>query len=405
MKGIMERLARPQAAASDTLERLILETYGGITTASGVNVTTEKAMRLGVVFACVLVLSQSVAQLPLHLFRRSGRDRERLDEHPAALLIKKSNTWMTSYEFKQILMVNLVLQGNSYWLKTRGTDGRVRELIPLDPARIKGVEQDENFELFYHVRRPDGSIDPIPAYAILHIKGLSLNGLQGLSPIAYAREMLGLAISQEKHGAKLFSQGTRLGGVLYYPGKLTGPAVKRLKKSFEDSHATVENAHKTAVLEEGMKWEKVSMTAEDAQFLESRNYQRSEIAGFFRVPAHFINDLTHATFTNVEHLDLAFAKHSLTPWIVNIEQSLERALLTDEEQIDHYFKFNLGGLLRGDSASRAAAYQSAILNGYMSPNEVRELEDRNPYPEGDDFRIPLNVAPVSGEKDNEESQS
>ena len=309
------------------------------------------------------------------------------------------NSWMTPYDFKQLAMVHLCLRGNSFWLKTRGIGGRIRELIPIHPDRIVGVDQDELYRIYYRVRRDAQTVDTIPAENILHLRGLSSDGLRGLNPIEQAREMLGLAIAEERHGAKMFSQGTTLAGILSHPGKLSKDAADRLRESFEETYSSVENAHKTAVLEEGLKWEKISMTAEDSQFLESRNYSRSEIAGFFRVPAHFINDLTHATFSNVEHLDLAFVKHSLMPWIVNFEQTLALALLTPAERVDHYFKFNVDGLLRGDTASRAAAHQSAIQNGYKNRNEVRELEDLNPVDGLDTFLIPVNMAPVgSGEE-------
>ncbi len=387
--GLMAHLIRPRAS---TLERLILDTYGGVTTASGIQVTPDKAMRIGAVYACVLVLSQSVAQLPLHLYLRTGREREHLTDHYLTLLMENQpNEWMTSFEFKQLAMVHLLLRGNSFWLKTRGTNGQVRELIPIPPDRVKGVQQDESYRLTYHIKRSDNEVDIIPAEAILHLRGLSLDGIRGVSPIEYAREMLGLAIATERHGAKLFSQGTRLGGILSHPGKLSPEAAQRIKESFNEQYASVENAYKTAVFEEGMKWESITMTADDAQFLESRQYQRSEIAGFFRVPAHFINDLQNATFSNVEHLDLAFVKHCLMPWLVNLEQCLQRDLLTSVEKKDHYFKFNVDGILRGDSISRSISYQRAIMGGWMNPNEVRELEDRNPYPEGSTFQIPSNM--------------
>jgi len=393
----LARLLHPRGSTS-SLERLIRDTFGGYGTVSGVRVTPDSAMHMGAVYACVLVLSQSVAQLPLHLFRRSGDTRQRVSGQPLSRFVEEQpNEWMTAYEFKQLIMVHLLLRGNSYWLKTRGAGGQVRELIPISPDRIKGIEQDALFRVFYKVKRSgsEKEIDTIPGEDLLHIKGLSYDSLQGLNPIEYAREMMGLYSAAEQHGAKLFSQGTRMGGVLQHPGTLSDEAATRLRESFNEMHSGVANAHKTALLEEGMKWESISMTADDAQFLESRQYQRSEIAGFFRVPAHFINDLEHATFSNVEHLDLAFVKHSLMPWLVNIEQTLRRSLLTPPEKADHYFKFIVDGILRGDSVSRAQSYQQAIMNGWLNPNEVRELEDRDPYEGGDAFRIPTNMTTVS----------
>jgi len=395
--GIMARLVRPKA--ENTLERLIIDTYGGMSTSSGQTVTADKAMRIGAVYACVLVLSQSVAQLPLHFFRRVGKDKERVTDHSlSGLTGVQPNEWMSAFEFKQLAMIHQLLRGNSYWLKTRGIGDKVRELIPINPDRVVGIDQDSLYRLSYRVRRPDNTVDTIPGESILHFKGLSFDGIRGLNPIEYAREMLGLAIATEKHGAKMFSQGTTLGGVLSHPGLLTDEASKRMRNSFEEVYSGVENAHRTAVLEEGTKWEKISMTAEDSQFLESRQYGRSEIAGFFRVPAHFINDLTHATFTNIEHLDIAFVKHSLMPWLVSMEQTMQKSLLTTEEKTDYYFKFNVDGMLRGDSVSRGNYYNQAIMGGWMNPNEVRELEERNAYDKGDEFRIPANMIPVGAEE-------
>lgn len=402
---MMARIVRPRAESNNALERLILDTYGGVSTASGVNITPDSAMRIGAVYSCVLVLSQSVAQLPLHLYRREGRDRVRVDEDPLSPLVGwQPNSWMTGYDWKQLSMVHLLLRGNSYWLKTRGTNRGLRELIPIHPDRIKGVVQDELYRIFYKVARSKTEVDTIPQDDILHFRGMSFDGIIGLNPIEYAREMMGLATAAEQHGAKTFANGARLAGILRHPGKLSKEAADRLEESFQENYAGIENAYKTAVLEEGMEYTRMAMTADDAQFLETRQYQRSEIAGFFRVPAHFINDLTHATFSNVEHLDLAFVKHSLTPWLVTIEQSLQRDLMSAEQKLDHYFKFAVDGILRGDTMTRSVAYQRAIMGGWMNPNEVRELEDRNPYEGGDEFQIPSNMMLVT-EKENDDAET
>lgn len=392
----MARIVRPRSEANNALERLILDTYGGKTTSSGVNITATTAMQIAAVYSCVLVLSQSVGQLPLHLYRREGRDRVRVDGDPLSPLVSfRPNAWMTGYDWKQLAMVHLLLRGNSFWLKTRGTNGQLREILPIHPDRIKGVVQDELYRLWYKVARSKTEVDTIPQADILHFKGLSFDGIAGLNPIEYAREMMGLSAAAEKHGAKMFSQGARLAGLLSHPGKLSQEAADRLEASWAEKYAGIEGAYKTAVLEEGMEFTSMSMTADDSQFLETRQYQRSEIAGFFRVPAHFVNDLEHATFTNVEHLDLAFVKHSLAPWLVAIEQTLQRDLMSPEQQADHYFKFVLDAILRGDTITRSQAFQRAIMGGWMSPNEVRELEDRNPYEGGDEFQIPSNMMILS----------
>lgn len=401
--GILELLFRPKAATGETstsiLERLIKDTFWTTETEAGISVTVDNSMQLSTVYSCVNVLSQSIAQLPLHFFRQDGRNRERVTDDTLSFLIEvQPNQWMSPYEMKMLLMQHILMRGNSLWFKTRGTDGQVRELIPIRPDRVKAIQQDELYRIYYHIVRPgknpNREVDIIPAENIVHFKGLSLDGIRGVSPIEYLRETIGLAKAAEKHGGKIFSQGAKLGGILLYPGRLSGEAKDRLEADFEAKYGGVANAHKTAVLEEGMKWEKMTMTAEDAQFLETRKYQRSEICGFFRVPAHFVNDLEAATFSNIEHLSLSFAIYSLTPHTVNIEQALRRDLIPVDRRREFYFKFSLNAILRGDAASRAAFYQSGLINGWLNDNEVRDFEDLNPYEGGDTFRVPANLFPV-----------
>lgn len=398
--SIIGRIARP--SASTTLERLIREVYGGHASAAGMTVNEESAMRVAAVYTCVLVLSQSVAQTPLHLYRKNGRSKEKAQDHYLyELFHDQPNEWMTSFEAKQLIMVHKLLRGNSVWLKTGlPTSNKIIEVIPLHPDLIEKIEQDERYRLNYKVKRPGtGITDDIPGERVIHFRGMSFNGFTGVSPLTYAREMIGIAMATEKHAAKLFSNGTRLSGTLNHPAQMSPEAYDRLIASWHDTYAGVENAHKTALLEEGVKFEKISMTAEDAQFIESRKYQRSEIAGFFRVPAHMINDLEKATFSNVEHLDLAFVKHSLMPWLVSIESTLRKDTMTPEEKKQYYFKFNVDGLLRGDMKTRSEAQQKGVMGGWLSPNEVREMEDMNPYEGGDEYRVPLNTEPAGAENE------
>lgn len=395
--SFMSKIARPQAGA--TLERLIREVYGGSKTASGASVNEDSAMRVGAVYACIQVLSQSVAQLPLHMYQFDGKSKKKaVDHYLYPIVHDEPNGWMTSYQFKQLTMVTLLLRGNSIWLKT-GVPGssKIRELIPIHPDLVQEILQDKFYKLWYKVKRPgSAAIDTIPQEKVIHFRGLSTNGYAGLNPIEQAREMIGLSMSAETHGAKVFANGAKMGGLLYHPGKLSETAYNRLIESFNDTWRDMENAHKTGLLEEGMKWEKITMTNEDAQFLDSRKYQRSEIAGFFRVPAHLINDLGDASYNNIELLDLAFVKHSLTPWLINIEQTLKMQTMTPQDKLSYYYKFNADGLLRGDIKSRYEAYGHGILNGYLNPNEVRDKEDMNPYDGGDEYRAPLNTEPVGG---------
>lgn len=397
--SLVGRMIRPlaQVTSSRDLEKLIRSVFGGGTTSTGIAVNADSAMRAMAVYACVAVLSQSVAQLPLHLYRRKGVKKEKATDHRLyPLLHDQPNSWQTTYDFWQMKMAELCLRGNSLSLIVRVRD-EVRELIPIRPDRIVRVDQDPLYRLFYTIQNPDGGENTIPQSSIFHLRGLALNGFWGLNPIEYARESIGLALATEKHGAKLFSNGARLGGILQHPKKISKEAADRLSESFNEVYAGVENAHKTALIEEGMIWNKVGMTAEDSQFLESRKYQRSEIAGFFRVPPHMVGDLEKATFSNIEHQDLAFVKHSLTPWLVNIERAMKRDLMTPEERKEYFPKFGVDGLLRGDIKSRYDAHAVGILNGFLSPNEARDKEDLNPYEGGDSYRVPLNTGPANGD--------
>jgi HK97 family phage portal protein len=292
-------------------------------------------------------------------------------------------------------MACLTLRGNFYAIKNRigrGDRRRIVELLPVHPRYVE-VKQDERWRLSYKIRFPGKAAWEIAPENILHVRGLSLDGVTGLSPIGYMRESIGLSLAAEKHGARLFKNGARPGGVLTVPGKLSDEAFARLKEQWQESFAGA-NVHKTAVLEEGASWAQLGMSNEDAQFLETRKFQRSEIAGIFRVPAHMVNDLERATFSNIEHMSRSFVTYSLMPWLVRMEQALWRDLLTeDEKRQGLYFKHNADGLLRGDSKSRAESLKTMREWGVINANEWRELEDMNPREDegGETYLEPLNM--------------
>ncbi|MFZ5762843.1 MAG: phage portal protein [Thermodesulfobacteriota bacterium] len=397
---LLDRLFQPRAAVTSPreLERIILGAFG-VSSAAGISVTTESAMRLAAVYTCVLILAQSVAQLPCHLMRRAGRNREKATDHRLyALLHDQPNSWMTAYEFRSMNMLHLATRGNAYAYKVMVRD-EVRELIPFHPDSVLKVEQDEQFRLYYTVRKKNGVTETIPQKYIMHLRGLVSNGFMGLNPIEAQRETLGTALAMDRMAGKTYANAARPGGVLEHPQTLSDSAAKRLRESFDERYASAENAGRTMVLEEGMTWKSVSMSLVDAQFLENRKYGRSEIAGLFRVPAHMVNDLEKATFSNVEHLDLAFVKHTLMPWLVNIEQAAQRDLLTPEEKRSHYIKHNVNGLLRGDFKSRMEGYAKGVNYGVFLRNECREWEDLNPYDRGDEPIYQTNMGPDGDGKD------
>jgi HK97 family phage portal protein len=403
---------RTKSAGPDwgVLERYLGWAFGGGVSASGIVVNPQNAMQSAAVYGCIKVLSESVGMLPLCMYKKGPNGaRTKDDAHPLwDLLHYQPNEYQTSVEFLEMLVMHLNLRGNAYAWVNRTRSGKVVELIPLHPDMCL-VQMDAQNNVTYRIGTEAGGTREVPRNQILHIKGLTMNGWLGISPIAYARESIGLALATEKFGGQLFSNGAKPGGVLEVPNKLSDVAYKRLKESF-DASSTGENAHKTALLEEGTKFSKIAMTSDDAQFLDTRKYQRAEIAGLFRVPAHMINDLEHATFSNIEHMSLEFVKFSLMPWLNRIEKAIRRDLFTDQDKKSHSIKFDIASLLRGDSASRAAYYTNGIQWGWMTRNEARAAESElgislNPIDGLDTPLIPLNMTDGTDDPDEAEDIS
>jgi HK97 family phage portal protein len=393
--NILERLFGQRKAERRMSDAELIAALGGASSASGVHVTSETAMRSSAVYACVRVLAESVASLPLPLYRRAGdRGRERAVNHPLyALLHDTPNPEMTSFELRETLMYHLALWGNAYCKIESDGAGRVTGLWPLLPGQME-VKRTPSGALEYGYRLPNGTVTKLSPDNILHIRGLSSNGIVGLSPISLARQSIGLALATEEYGARFFSNNAQPGVVLEHPGKLGDDAYDRLRTSWTETHSGLANAHRVAILEEGMKLEKVSIPPNDAQFLETRKFQATEIARIFRVPPHLIADLDKATFSNIEQQSLEFVVYSLRPWLVRIEQAISRALLTDAERRAYYWEFLVDGLLRGDTASRYQAYAVGRQWGWLSVNDVRERENMNPVDGGDAYLEPLNMSEV-----------
>jgi HK97 family phage portal protein len=370
---------------------MILSAFGGGATSSGQVVNSNTAMRAMAVFSCVKIKADSFAQLPCHLFKTEGRKNIKAREHSIySLLADQPNEWMTAPEFWGMASACLDLRGNFFALKSGLPNRPIRELIPFPMGRVEQVIQQPDYGLFYKVRRPDNSgSDMIPGNRIMHIRGLVLNGFMGLSPIEYAKESIALSLATEKHGAKLFSHGTMIGGVLTLPGTFKDRTVaQKFVDDFNDTYSSVENAHKTALLENGVKWEKMAMTSVDSQFLEARNFQKKEIVDlFFGLPLSMLQSGDKvATYARAEQFDTEYVKYALMPRAVNIEKAGKRDLLTPEEKKTHYIKFNFGGLERADIKSRYESYTTGINAEFLSPNEAREKEDMDPYPGGDEYR-------------------
>jgi HK97 family phage portal protein len=366
------------------------------TSAAGVAVTPERAMALSAVFSCVRVLAESVGQLPVHMYERRGRDKQKTDDHPLSdLLHFAPNKFQTAQEWREWLTACLGTWGNAYCQIIRtGPTNRLRpaELLPLPPNAVRPQYVPSKGEMLYHVALEGGGTQTFTSAEVMHIPLFSLGGGVGVNPVQYAREAIGLGIGAETFGAKMFANGAQPGGVLKHPKVMTEASYKRLKESWEERHQGADNAHKVSILEEGAEFQPLSFPAKDAQFLETRKHQRSEIAGMYRVPPHLIGDLDKATFSNIEHQSLDFVVRGLLPYVTRIEQRIIFHLLPREEWRRYFPRINVAGLLRGDMQARAAYYHSMVQDGAMSPNEIRDLEDLNPREGGDIYLTPLNMA-------------
>lgn len=362
----------------------------GTGNSAGMLVTPDTAMRLSSVYSCVRVVSEDMAKLPLHVYRRLAKGRERADDHPMAALMRRPNPYQTGFEFREMMQSHVELTGNFFALKTV-VRGETRELMPLAPGRVM-VEQRRDLSFKYTVTWPDGSSDEVPAELVFHNRGLSLDGVMGVSPIGYQAETVGLGMALTRFGSKMFSNGAMVGGVLEHPREISEGAAERLKASFDERHSGIENAGKTLLLEEGMRFNKASLAADEAQYLESRKFSRTEIAGFYRVPPHMIGDLERATFSNIEQQSLDYVQNGLMPRAVRLEARLWASLLKPSEQGTYFFEHMMDGLLRGAYADRMNGYRTATAGGWLSRNEVRERENLNPGPpELDEFLVPLNM--------------
>lgn len=386
-------------------------------TVAGKAVTERSAMQMTAVYSCVRILAEAVAGLPLHFYRYKddGSKEKAIDSNLYHLLHDEPNPEMSSFVFRETLMTHLLLWGNAYAQIIRNGKGEVIALYPLMPNKMS-VDRDENGKLYYTYQRSqdegkEAGTVTLSTRDVLHIPGLGFDGLVGYSPIAMAKNAIGLAIATEEYGAKFFANGAAPSGVLEHPGTIKDPA--RLRENWNSTFGGSANSGKVAVLEEGMKYTPISISPEQAQFLETRKFQINEIARIFRVPPHMVGDLEKSSFSNIEQQSLEFVKYTLDPWIIRWEQSLNRALLNGDEKKTYFFKFNVEGLLRGDYQSRMNGYAIARQNGWMSANDIRELEnlDKISAEDGGDLylvngnMLPLKDAGAYANKNNKEDST
>lgn len=375
----------------------------GFNTQSGVrNLTEETALAVSAVFACVRLLSQSVASLPCKLYRRDGRARIPASEHPVYRLVHdQGNAVMTAMQLREVMMVHLALWGNFYGEKQYDRAGRVVGVWPIMPGRVQPYMSTTAGapSMHFRVSTPEG-VRSFDSEKILHIAAFSKGGYVGRSPIDYAREAIGIATAAEQYAARFYSQDGRSRLYFSTPNHLSDNAYERLKAELTKDAGGAQNAWRIKILEEGLKPENVDMPIADAMFISARKFQVEEVARIYNVPPHMIQDLSRSTYSNIEHQGLSFVIHTLRPWLVRIEQALKRDLLSPEEQADYYIEHVVDGLLRGDTAARFDAYTKGRNWGWLSANDVRELENMNPIDEGgDDYLVPLNMVPAGTERD------
>jgi HK97 family phage portal protein len=341
-------------------------------------------MRTAAVYACVRVISEAIASLPLRLYRFENGLVSEPDNALYDILHTSPNSEMTSFVFRETLMSHILLYGNGYAQILRDGLDRITALYPLLPNKMDVCRNPDNGQIFYTYWRDRDETRPqeksggvaLRKEEVLHIPGLSFDGLVGYSPIALAKNAIGMAIATEDYGASFFANGANPGGVLEHPSTLRDATA--LRETWEALYKGAKNSHRIAVLEEGLTFHAIGIPPEQAQFLETRKFQLNEIARVFRVPPHMIGDLEKSTFSNIEQQSMEFVKYTLDPWVVRLEQSMNQTLLSPSERKKYVIKFNLDGLLRGDYATRMNGYAIGRQNGWLSANDIRKLEDLNP---------------------------
>lgn len=408
----MSRLSRflwpsegsPAEKRSMTLDELAVA-LAGPATATGKRVTIEGSLQQVTVFACVRLIAESVGMLPLILYRRMApRGKQRATDHPLySMLHDAPNPEMTALELGETLAGHLALWGNAYCEIEYDGAGKRRALWPLRPDRMR-VEVNERNEREYVYELPSGEQVGLPRYRVWHVRGWGTEAWTGKSPIGLARESIGLSLATEEFGARFFGNDSRPGGVLKYPGKLSPEGADKLRTSWTAAHGGLSNAHRVAVLEEGTEWQQIGIAPEDAQFLETRKFQETQICQIYRVPPHMIGITERSTSwgTGIEQQGIGFVTFTLLPYLLRISQTASRDLLTRRERQELFAEHLTAALERGDIKTRYEAYSVGRNGGWLSVNDIREVENMNPVEGGDEYLRPLNMTPLAGPDDSKE---
>lgn len=371
---------------------------GGGDTYTGKTVNETTALNYTAVYAAVLILAETIGALPLELRRRTGNGfSDEARAHPLwELLHDAPNPEMDAMQFRQTLQGHVATWGNAFAHQVQDGGGRLRELWPLRPDWMT-VERGKTGALEYHYRKTNGALRVFRRDEIFHLAGFGFDGLVGYSPITMARQAISVGLATEEFGGRFFSNGATAGGVLQHPGTLGEQAHTNLKNSFSEKQAGLENAHRPLILEEGMSWQTIGIPARDAQFLETRRFQLEEVARIYRIPLHLLQNLDRATFNNIQELGISFVQYTLLPWQVRWEKAIDSQLLTPAERRAGIFaKLRTQALLRGNTEQQTAAFVAGRQWGWLSPDDIRRLQDLPPLPEGaggDIYLQPLNMAP------------
>lgn len=402
--GLFDRLFKKKEVKDWTLVSGYPAWFAGGLSDAGQPVSPQTAMQLTAVYGCVRILSEAIAELPLNVYEYTkDGSKEKAYNHPLYLLLHdQPNPEMTSFQFRETIMSHLCLWGNAYVQIIRNGRGDVVALYPLMPNQMQIARDTNTGKLYYIYQRSIDEVDPgkieqitLPQDQVLHIAGLGYDGIRGYSPLSMASNAIGAAIASDKYAGRFYANAATPSGVLEFPGSLKD--AEALRKKFEGSFAGAINAGKTPVLEEGMQYKPISISPQDAQFLETRKFNIDEIARIFRVPPHMLADLEKSSFSNIEQQSLEFVKYTIAPWVARIEQAMKKSLLRDDEKKKYFMLFNLEGLLRGDYQSRMNGYAIARQNGWMSANDIRELENMNRIPDeegGSEYLVNGNMLPL-----------
>lgn len=371
----------------------LFEAFGATQTAAGKHVSHRNALKLSAVWACTKVISEDVAKLPLPIYRRLDRGKDRAREHPLYRVLQSEfNPEMSAYNGRRTLEAHVLNWGNAFAEIERNGAGEIVALWPLLPDRTRAERVDGRKVI---VTRISGREEALDASSVLHIPGLGFDGLRGYSVINHARQAIGAALAAEEFGASFFGGGAVPGGIIKRKDQVSETAQQRIRRSWNKVHQGLSGSQRIAILDEGMEYEKIGIPPEDAQFIATRQHSVEDVIRFYRVPPHKVQHLLHAGVrANVEAENISYVTDTLQSWLVCWEQEINRSLFTRDEQAEFFAEHLIEGLLRGDSAARGEFYTKGINNAWLTPNEAREAENRNPLPGGDRLFVPLNLMPL-----------